>query len=238
MWKIIPTFPQYQASTDGQIRNAESGLVLKQRLLHGYFVVTLMKDKAARRFLARTDRWRGARVNRLVCEAFHGAPPFPRAEAAHQNGTRTDNREDNLRWATSGENHGDKERHGTVLRGSALASVMTEQSVMLARSLRADGRTWREIAKHCNASIGAVRSAVTGRSWKHLACALMALTLAACGNNTPSVIPVCPTVTQWSNADQDRAADETAALPQSAMLRRVVADWITLRDQVRACRGH
>ncbi len=56
-------------------------------------------------------------INRLVCAAFHGSPPFPDAEAAHRNGIRSQNESSNLRWATSKENHADRRIHGTDPRG-------------------------------------------------------------------------------------------------------------------------
>ena len=44
------------------------------------------------------------RVSRLVCEAFHGPPPFPRAVAMHLDDDTTNNRPENLRWGTQKEN--------------------------------------------------------------------------------------------------------------------------------------
>lgn len=43
-------------------------------------------------------------VHRLVCEAFHGAPPFIGAQVNHKNGVKSDNRADNLEWVTASEN--------------------------------------------------------------------------------------------------------------------------------------
>src|SRR5713101_7444407 len=40
------------------------------------------------------------RVNRLVCEAFHGPPPTVKHVAAHLNGFKQDNYADNLEWKT------------------------------------------------------------------------------------------------------------------------------------------
>lgn len=60
-------------------------------------------------------QWDGARfiavyhgksykVARLVCEAFHGAPPFPRAVCMHLDENSRNNRPNNLRWGTQKEN--------------------------------------------------------------------------------------------------------------------------------------
>ena len=49
-------------------------------------------------------------VNRLVCEAEHGPPPFPKAEAAHSCDVRACVARKHLHWATRKENEDDKLR--------------------------------------------------------------------------------------------------------------------------------
>ena len=46
----------------------------------------------------------------------------------------------------------------------------------------------------------------------------------------------CPPVVEYSAADQTRAADEVDALPEDAMVVRMLSDYAVLRDQARACR--
>ena len=46
----------------------------------------------------------------------------------------------------------------------------------------------------------------------------------------------CPPVVEYSAADQARAADEVEALPESAVIVRMLSDYAVLRDQARACR--
>lgn len=46
----------------------------------------------------------------------------------------------------------------------------------------------------------------------------------------------CPPVPEYPPAFQTRAADELAALPADAALRRMVDDYKRMRDQARACR--
>jgi hypothetical protein len=44
------------------------------------------------------------KVHRAVCEAFHGAPPFPRAVVIHLDENAVNNKPENLRWGTQKEN--------------------------------------------------------------------------------------------------------------------------------------
>ncbi len=46
----------------------------------------------------------------------------------------------------------------------------------------------------------------------------------------------CPPVVDYTAADQARAADEIEALPEGAIVVRMLSDYAVLRDQVRACR--
>jgi hypothetical protein len=46
----------------------------------------------------------------------------------------------------------------------------------------------------------------------------------------------CPPVVDYTAADQARAAGEVEALPEGAVIVRMLGDYAVLRDQVRACR--
>lgn len=45
----------------------------------------------------------------------------------------------------------------------------------------------------------------------------------------------CPPVVDYSPVEQARAADELDALPDGAMVVRMLSDYTVLRDQARAC---
>ena len=68
-----------------------------------------------------------------------------------------------------------------------------------------------------------------------LGLALAMTSLTACASVASS--PVCPSLVTYSDAVQDKAADELQALPEGAVLPQMMADYSRLRDQVRACRG-
>jgi hypothetical protein len=99
----IPSLPDYVAFEDGSVmrlpyeaamphggRRAYGGRKWKGVLQNGR--PTIMYKK------------KNYRVSRLVCEAFHGPAPFPRAVVMHLNDDPTDNRPENLRWGTQKEN--------------------------------------------------------------------------------------------------------------------------------------
>lgn len=44
-------------------------------------------------------------VHRVVCEAFHGAPPTPKHTVEHNDGNKRNNHKDNLCWLPMGENN-------------------------------------------------------------------------------------------------------------------------------------
>lgn len=66
--------------------------------------------------------------------------------------------------------------------------------------------------------------------------AMLWLTACAAGSSDSGGAGACPPVVHYSPAEQARAADEVEALPEGAMLVRMLSDYAVLRDQARACR--
>ena len=62
------------------------------------------------------------------------------------------------------------------------------------------------------------------------------LTGCAAGGSDGSGSGACPPVVAYTAAEQVRAAEEVEALPEGAMLVRMLGDYAVLRDQARACR--
>ena len=73
--------------------------------------------------------------------------------------------------------------------------------------------------------------------WKPPAAALMIamLLLTACATAS-SDNALCPPVVEYSAADQTRAAAEVEAMPENAVLVRMLSDYAVLHQQARACR--
>jgi hypothetical protein len=96
-WKDIPEFPDYQASTLGEIRSRKSGQWKPiQATLHtrtGYLAVSL---RVNRKYVTRS-------VHRLVALAFNG--PAEGRDVNHINGNKRDNRLANIEYLSRGDNH-------------------------------------------------------------------------------------------------------------------------------------
>lgn len=90
-WKQIPHDPNYQVSTDGQVRNTTTGRTLKP----------YKGDKAGH---LRVDLPNGRHyVHRLVAEVFIG--PCPQGmECCHNDNNPENNHVENLRWDTRSNN--------------------------------------------------------------------------------------------------------------------------------------
>lgn len=61
------------------------------------------------------------------------------------------------------------------------------------------------------------------------------LLLTACATAGSDSAP-CPPVVEYSPAEQTRAAVEVEAMPESAVLVRMMSDYTVLHEQARACR--
>ena len=123
-WAKHPDFPDYEVSSLGRVRRLTSrtrakagSVVVPARHYSGYWHYTLWRG----------GRGRTIRVNRLVCETFQGMAPTSKHHAAHLDGNKDNNRNDNLNWKTPAENDADKDRHGT--RPSVANGRLTPESL-------------------------------------------------------------------------------------------------------------
>ena len=114
---------------------------------------------------------RNARVHRLVATAFIPNPKRKRT-VNHLNGIKTDNRVENLEWATHSENHLHAYRvlgnPGRGPRGErAHLAVLSWEKVRSIRGEYACGQvTQRELAAKYAVSRRTVRDVLNGRTWR------------------------------------------------------------------------
>lgn len=165
-WKPAPGWPDYEVSSDGQVRRAtppragktEIGKILRQtnHCRSGHKLVGLTKD-------GKTYK---VKVHQLVSRAFIGEPPSDRHMVAHWDGDPTNNRVSNLRWATAKENVADTIRHGRIARGERSGvALLTEEQVLEIRRLRKAGVRNTDVAKMFGISCPTVSNITSGANW-------------------------------------------------------------------------
>jgi len=104
-WRLVLSLPAYEASSLGRMRRVP----FTGAMPHGGFRTYGGKEwfgawsKVDERFQI-TYRGHSYKVARLICEAFHGPPPFPGAVCMHLDEDSRNNRADNLAWGTQREN--------------------------------------------------------------------------------------------------------------------------------------
>lgn len=154
-WRAVPSRPGYWASSLGRIRGPRC-------------VLRLSQPPSGRGYV----RILGVGVHALVCEAFHGPKPCSLHETAHWDGDRTNNRQENLRWATKVENGADAKRHGVHAGEKHPRATITAANVAEIRRRRAlrpkhfAGRGWRkQIALEFGISVSALSDILDGRRW-------------------------------------------------------------------------
>lgn len=159
-WRPVPGAAAYDVSSLGRFRRRTAGHLTYAgreqkgyRRKDGYLWVMLREDDGRRACRA---------LHRLVCTAFHGPPPFPGAQVAHGDGSRTHNAADNLSWKTALGNAEDRERHGRTRRGHAhYLSALSPEALADVRSSSLSCRAAAEKHGVSKATISRARRYVT-----------------------------------------------------------------------------
>lgn len=177
IWSVVSSVPLVEASSFGRVRLAndllnsknlrrsgshKKGHIFSQKIKKsnaGYYQIRLTINSKRRSFF----------VSRLVCEAFHGKPANCKMQAAHKNGISTDNRPNNLYWATATENIKDRENHGRTMRGeNHYAAKLKESDVLKIKALLLNGDSQVSIAKKFGVTNYAIFDIKRGKSWKNV----------------------------------------------------------------------
>jgi hypothetical protein len=151
-WRDVPNEPKYAVSSHGNVRGPR-GIMSPWSNQDGYRLVDI-----------RNKHWR---VASLVMFVFVG-PRSADKEVCHNDGTRTNDRLDNLRYGTRLENMSDKVLHGTTYKGADnVFSKLTENIVHLVRR-RAILESRKDIAKSLSISVATVSKICSRKVWTHL----------------------------------------------------------------------
>jgi hypothetical protein len=176
IWKDIKGFEElYQVSNFGRLKRLQRKIVTKDNVSKtlpkkillqyinrkGYSVITLNKNKKG---IISTHS-----IHQLVAKAFI-SNPNNKYTVNHINGIKTDNRVENLEWATQRENvkHAYDTGLKKCMKGSKNHSAkLTETDVKQIRRLLTHN-TQRELARVFKVSDGAISFIANNKTWKHI----------------------------------------------------------------------
>lgn len=169
VWRVIWEAPCYMISNFGRVmrikalRQGRIGGMPKHWFSHdGYVMVSLWQDdKGASK---------GFQLHRLICKAFVGPPPSIYHQVAHCNGIKTDNRPENLRWATPKENSDDRVLHGTAPEGVRNPRAkFTEAEIHEIRRQRRGYGVPMDLARKYGVTQTTIDNIMAGKTWRKLA---------------------------------------------------------------------
>ena len=169
-WKPVPTWEGlYEVSNHGRLRSLPRKRLrihqgkIRPVIYKGRLISTSLKNGYPFANLNDSPRCEAVYVHRLVCEVWNGPPPSAKHEVAHNDGSRTNCRPENLRWATRRENMHDKIEHGTAKQlGRRNVSKLRPRDVPQIRSRLARGELQREIAKDYGVTQSVISRVNTG----------------------------------------------------------------------------
>ena len=149
MWKPTISFPGYEVSDSGEVRNAKTKHVLSQHENNrGYLKV----------FLVDNGHQNGVFVHRLVATAFcENDDIIHKIQVNHINEDKTDNRALNLEWVTPSENI----NHGTGI--SRRAAKQSMPVVMIYKGLSVVFDSAHDAEKRTGIPAKSIQKCCTGR---------------------------------------------------------------------------
>ena len=166
LWRALPGYDGYEASTDGRIRSwltsrrtrRSHPRILKPYLCqNGYLYVLVTKPDGTRK-----NRKTGA----MVLEAWVG-PRLPGDDVRHLDGNPMNNHLSNLAYGTRAQNMADARRHGTAPIGSKHGRAKLTEAIV--RSIRNSTESHRILAEKFGVARSVIGHARSRRTWRHVA---------------------------------------------------------------------
>lgn len=157
IWKLVPSTKVYEASNLGRVRHVQRKRPRTLKSDKGYLTVCMKTPTVIKH----------RKVHRLVAEAFLPNPEN-KPEVNHKNGIKSDNRVENLEWATPSENRNHGIRVGLIVPAKGVQfnrRGLTEDNV---RSIRKENGRLEDVGKKYGISRGMVWLIRTNKSWRHV----------------------------------------------------------------------
>ncbi|MFA4826576.1 MAG: NUMOD4 domain-containing protein [Methanoregula sp.] len=148
-WRMVPSWPNYEANEDGSVRQISSGRILKTYESEGYLIV-----KVTRPGLSRTIR-----VQYLVAEAFLGPKP-PGHNLHHKDELKFNNVKTNLEYLPE-PNH--RSIHQSGMNNNS--AKLTEDEVIAIRHLCSAGKSLNYVARMFGVGKSTVKDIIKGNTW-------------------------------------------------------------------------
>jgi hypothetical protein len=167
VWKVIPSFPRYKASSFGRVKGKK--VILSQVMCGKYLAVHVYDGEKKIK-----------RVHILVAEAFHGPCP-PGKEVNHKDTDKLNNRSGNLEYLTRKKNMEHAVKNGLTAKGERHGnSKLTEADV---KEIKRKFGPWfiprkklpvpiqqelRSMARNRGVAIDSIHAILRGQLWKHV----------------------------------------------------------------------
>lgn len=103
IWRLVPSLDSYLASSEGLLMRLPRLLPMPHGGLRAYGGEPTTGQWDGNRYII-TVEGKTYKVHRLVCEAFHGSPPFDGAVCMHLDENAANIAPTNLSWGTQKEN--------------------------------------------------------------------------------------------------------------------------------------
>jgi hypothetical protein len=174
-WRAIPGYNgRYEASDQGNIRSLpwEFTRVIRGRLQTFKSKLKLMKLRKAKDGYLQVDlvmpegNKTTIQVHRLILMTFVGPPEEGQHACHYPDPDKTNNKPENLCWASRQENEAHKLEHGTHQRGeNSPTAKLTDDDI---RAIRASDETGTVLAKRYHVSDSLISKIRRGLKWAHV----------------------------------------------------------------------
>jgi NUMOD4 motif len=151
-WRLIPSFPNYEVSSFGKVRNSRTKHHLKPQFIEGYLRVSLWNGKTINR-----------RINCLVAEAFIGPKPVGN-HAHHKDENTLNDYYENIEYLFYKKHY----KHHQITNPNFYSNKLTAADVKEIRTLREKGLTYRKIADMKGVSEPLVHYIIKKKIWKYV----------------------------------------------------------------------